>query len=249
LTFLVAENVSRRFYGFNALDEVSLSVQSSERRALIGPNGAGKSTLFNILGGQMPASAGTIRLDGRDITSMPSYARARLGVSRTYQRNNLFMGLSVFENVRLAVQARTRASRDLFRPFAAHRAIQEDAREMVTRMSLAPLADKPAGELSYGDQRKLEIAVALAARPRVLLVDEPTAGMSPAETAEMVSVLAGLPRDLALVIVEHDMDVVSALADRVTVLQNGRVIAEGTWREIRGNEFVQRAYIGTGKGR
>jgi branched-chain amino acid transport system ATP-binding protein len=243
------ENVSRRFYGFNALENVSLAVQPSERRALIGPNGAGKSTLFNILGGQMPPSAGSIRLDGQDITTMPSYARARLGISRTYQRNNLFMGLTVFENVRLSVQARSRASRNLFRPFESHRAVQDAAHEIVARMSLVPLTEKRARELSYGDQRKLEIAVALAASPRLLLVDEPTAGMSPAETAEMVKVLATLPRDLAMVIVEHDMDVVSALAERVTVLQNGRVIAEGSWSEIRANEFVQRAYMGTGKKR
>ncbi len=244
MSFLVAENVTRRFYGFNALEQVNLSVGPSERRALIGPNGAGKSTLFNILGGQLPPSAGTIRLAGKNITSMPSHARARVGIARTYQRNNLFMGLSVFENVRLAVQAHTRAPWDLFRSFQTHRPIQEGAQAIVERMALTPIAAKLAGALSYGDQRKLEIAIALAANPRLLLIDEPTAGMSPAETAEMVQVLAALPREIALVIVEHDMDVVSALAEQVTVLQNGRVIAEGNWSEVRENESVQRAYMG-----
>lgn len=247
MSFLVAEKVTQRFYGFNALEDVSLAIGSSERRALIGPNGAGKSTLFNILGGQLRSSAGTIRLGGQDITATPSHSRARLGIARTYQRNNLFMGLTVIENVRLAVQARSRARWNLFHPYETHRAIQDGASEIVARMTLGPLAQKRAGELAYGDQRKLEIAIALAADPRVLLVDEPTAGMSPAETAEMVAVLAALPRDLALVIVEHDMDVVSALAEQVTVLQNGRVIADGTWDEIRENEFVQRAYMGTRK--
>lgn len=247
MSFLLAENVSRRFYGFNALDSVTLSVGPSERRALIGPNGAGKSTLFNILGGQMPPSAGTIRLGGHDITSMPSHARAALGIARTYQRNNLFQGLTVLENVRLAVQAHTNAPFNLFSPYASHAAITRSAEAVVERMSLAPIAERLANELSYGDQRKLEIALALAANPKVLLIDEPTAGMSPAETTEMVKVLGSLPRDMAIVIVEHDMDVVSALAEQVTVLQNGRVIAEGGWNEIRNDSLVQQAYIGTAR--
>lgn len=247
MSFLVADNVTRRFYGFNALDDVSLAVGPSERRALIGPNGAGKSTLFNILGGQMSPSAGTIRLAGQDITAKPSYARAALGIARTYQRNNLFAGLTVFENVRLAVQAHTRAPRNLIRAYVSHSSIQAGTQAIVERMGLAAIAGQRASELSYGDQRKLEIAIALAGEPRLLLIDEPTAGMSPAETAEMVKVLVDLPRNMSLIIVEHDMDVVSALADRVTVLQNGRVIAEGTWSEIREDESVQRAYMGARK--
>jgi branched-chain amino acid transport system ATP-binding protein len=247
LSFLIAERITRRFYGFNALDDVTLAVAPSERRALIGPNGAGKSTLFNILGGQLKPSSGSITLGGLNITEMPSHTRAKLGIARTFQRNNLFMGRTVFENIRLAVQAHTLAPRNLLRPFESHASIQEAAGEIVARMSLVHIADKRADRLSYGDQRKLEIAIALSANPQVLLIDEPTAGMSPAETDEMVQVLAALPSTLALVIVEHDMDVVSALAHKVTVLQNGRVIAEGNWSEIRENESVQRAYMGVRK--
>jgi branched-chain amino acid transport system ATP-binding protein len=249
MSFLVVDRVTRRFYGFNALDAVSISIGASERRALIGPNGAGKSTLFNILGGQMPPSAGSIHYDGSDITTIPIHARARRGIARTFQRNNLFRGQTVFENVRLSVQAHSRAPWDFVRPLRAHRLIHEKADQIVEQMSLTALATKVASELSYGDQRKLEIAVALAGNPRILLVDEPTAGMSPAETAELVKVLIKLPRDIALLIVEHDMDVVSALAERVTVLQNGRVIADGSWDDIRQNDLVRRAYIGTAKRR
>ena len=241
---LVARGITRRYGGFNALEKVDLTVAPAERHALIGPNGAGKTTMFHILGGQVPPSAGTITLGGEDITSMPPYRRVALGVARTFQRNNLFFGLTVFENIRLSVQAHTTAGRNLFRLASVHRGITERAQQIVEQFALQPLAGKPASELSYGDQRKLEIAVALAGKPRVLLVDEPTAGMSPAETAEMVKVLSQMPREVSLLIVEHDMDVVSALADRVTVLQNGRLIAAGTWDEVRVNEFVQMAYMG-----
>lgn len=244
MNVLSAEHVTRRFYGFNALEDVTLAVAPSERRALIGPNGAGKSTLFNILGGQLRPSSGSIMLRGQNITEMPSHRRAKLGIARTFQRNNLFMGQTVFENVRLAVQAHTRAPRNLLSPYQSHATIQESAAEIVARMSLVHIADRRADRLSYGDQRKLEIAIALSASPQVLLIDEPTAGMSPAETEEMVQVLATLPSTLALLIVEHDMGVVSALAQQVTVLQNGRVIAEGNWADIRENEFVRRAYTG-----
>jgi branched-chain amino acid transport system ATP-binding protein len=244
---LVATGITRRYGGFNALEDVSFSVAPAERRALIGPNGAGKTTLFNILGGQTEASSGRIEFDGEDITSLGAHKRALLGLARTFQRNNLFKGVSVFENVRLAVQAHTPHARDLMRPWASHRGIIERAEQVVERLSLAPLAARMAGELSYGDQRKLEIAMAVAWEPRVLLVDEPTAGMSPAETAEMVSVMAALPRTMSLVIVEHDMDVVAALADRMTVLQNGRIIADGNWDEVRNSEIVQLAYMGARK--
>jgi branched-chain amino acid transport system ATP-binding protein len=241
---LVASGITRRYGGFNALEDVDLAVAPSERHALIGPNGAGKTTMFHILGGQVAPSAGSIAMDGEDITTLPPYSRVALGIARTFQRNNLFFGLSVFENIRLSVQAHTDAGRKLFQITSTHRAITERAQQVVEQFSLQTLAQHRASELSYGDQRKLEIAVALAGKPRVLLVDEPTAGMSPAETAEMVKVLAGMPRDISLLIVEHDMDVVSALADKVTVLQNGRLIASGTWDEIRVNEFVQQAYMG-----
>jgi branched-chain amino acid transport system ATP-binding protein len=247
MTFLCAQRIYRQFYGFYALEDVSLTVGETERRALIGPNGAGKSTLFNILGGQMPASSGLITFDGRDITGAPSHVRARLGMARTFQRNNLFAGLSVLENIRLAVQAHSSVQHNLLSRAESHREVLQKAEEVLERMRLRALAHRVARELSYGDQRKLEVAIALAGSPRLLFVDEPAAGMSPAETREMVAVLAGLPRDIALIIVEHDMDVVAALADTITVLQNGRVIAEGPWQVIREDAQVQRAYMGSKK--
>ena len=244
---LAARGITRTYGGFNALENVTFEVAPAERRALIGPNGAGKTTLFNILGGQVAPSSGRIELGGEDITGLPAHQRALRGVARTFQRNNLFRGVSVFENIRLAVQAHTRCSRDLWRPWSVHSEVSSRAEEIVERLSLESLSGRLAGELSYGDQRKLEIAMAVAGEPRVLLVDEPTAGMSPAETSEMVAVMDALPRTMSLVIVEHDMDVVEALADRMTVLQNGCVIAEGDWDTVRNSEIVQLAYMGARK--
>lgn len=243
MSFLVANQISRRFQGFFALDNVSLSVERTERRALIGPNGAGKSTLFNILAGQMPPTSGQVCLGGVNITSTPLHSRAHRGIARTFQRNNLFSRKSVFENVRLAVQAHTSASWKLFARPAAQHEINSETESIVERLKLGSLAQQAARDLSYGDQRKVELAIALAGRPKLLLVDEPTAGMSASETGEMVEVLKSLPRDIALIVVEHDMEVVSAIADRVTVLQNGRVIADGNWNEIQNNETVRRAYM------
>jgi branched-chain amino acid transport system ATP-binding protein len=247
MSFLVANQISRRFQGFFALENVSLSVERTERRALIGPNGAGKSTLFNILAGQMPPTAGQVFLGGIDITRTPLHSRAHRGIARTFQRNNLFARKSVFENVRLAVQAHTAASWHLFARPSAQQGINAETDSIVEQLKLGLLAHKTARDLSYGDQRKVELAIALAGRPKVLLVDEPTAGMSASETAEMVEVLKTLPRDIALIIVEHDMEVVSAIADRVTVLQHGRIIADGNWNEIQNNELVRRAYMGRAK--
>lgn len=244
MSTLVATGIYRRYAGFNALDDVNFTLAAGERRALIGPNGAGKSTLFDILGGQREPSAGTISFDGRDITKMPAHERALNGLARTFQRNNLCQGLSVLENVRLSVQAHSRAKHDALRHARRHGDLIERAHQVLENLSLSSLASHRAGELSYGDQRKLEIAMAIAGDPRVLMVDEPTAGMSPAETAEMIAVIQKMPRTMSLLIVEHDMDVVAALADRTTVLQNGVVIAEGDWDEVRNSEVVQRAYIG-----
>ncbi|WP_161993323.1 ABC transporter ATP-binding protein [Lacisediminimonas profundi] len=244
MSALIATGITRRYSGFNALEDVNFSLAAGERRALIGPNGAGKSTLFDILGGQREPSSGTITFDGQDITRQPAHQRALNGLARTFQRNNLCQALSVLENIRLAVQAHGKAKHDLMRHAKAHTAIVERAEQVLENMSMSSLAMRRAGELSYGDQRKLEIAMAIASEPRVLMVDEPTAGMSPAETAEMVAVMQNLPRSMSLLIVEHDMDVVAALADRTTVLQNGIVIAEGSWDDVRNSEVVQRAYIG-----
>jgi branched-chain amino acid transport system ATP-binding protein len=185
-----------------------------------------------------------VLLDGRDITRLPVPERANLGLGRTFQRNNLFPGLSVFENARLAVQLRHGVARQALREVRRMPAVARATEAILEQLRLAEQCHQPAGTLAYGQQRALEIALALAGEPKVLLLDEPTAGMSPAETAEMVKFIAGLPRSLTMLIVEHDMDVVFSLADRISVLHFGEVAAEGTPPEVRANPRVQEIYLG-----
>ena len=245
---LSIEHVSRQFGGVLALDDVSLSVAAGERHAVIGPNGAGKTTLFNVVSGELAPTAGTVRLLNRPATGLPPHAIARRGLARTFQRNNLLLRLTALENVRLAVQAGTAATRRLFTAVRRLPELEDGAREVLRQMDLGDRAAVPAHALSYGEQRQLEVAIALAARPRVLLLDEPTSGMSPAETARMSGLLGRLARAQTVVIIEHDMDVVFALADRITVLYLGRVIASGTPDAVRADARVQEVYLGTGEG-
>jgi branched-chain amino acid transport system ATP-binding protein len=231
----------RAFGGLVALDGVSLKISEGERRALIGPNGAGKTTLINILAGKIPATGGAVRLGGQDITRLRSWQRARLGLAHVYQRSELFSPLSARENVALAVAAR----RGPYRVFRAPpRSEYAEADAMLGRVGLAGREGVVVRALSHGERRQLELAVALAQRPRVLLLDEPTAGMSPVETARITELVAGLDRALTILIVEHDMDVVFRLADRVTVLHEGRVIADGTAADVRGDVRVHDVYLG-----
>ena len=231
----------RAFGGVVALDGVSLTVAEGERRAVIGPNGAGKTTLINLLAGEIAPTGGAVRLAGRDVTRLRSWQRARLGLARVYQRTELFSPLSARDNVALAVAAR----RGPYRVFRAPpRSEHADADAMLGRVGLAGREDVVVHALSHGERRQLELAVALAQSPRVLLLDEPTAGMSPIETARITELVAGLDPALTIVIVEHDMDVVFRLADRITVLHEGRVIAEGTAAEVRGDVRVHDVYLG-----
>ena len=245
---LSIERVTRRFGGVTALDDVSLSVAAGERHAIIGPNGAGKTTLFNVVSGELPPTAGSVRLLNRPATGLPPHAIARRGLARTFQRSNLLLNLTALENVRLAVQAGGTATRRIFSSVRRLPELEDRARDVLRQMDLADRAAIPAHALSYGEQRQLEVAIALAGGPRVLLLDEPTSGMSPAETARMAALLARLAREQTLVIIEHDMDVVFALADRITVLHLGRVIASGTPAAVRGDARVQDVYLGTGEG-
>jgi branched-chain amino acid transport system ATP-binding protein len=231
----------RSFGGVVALDGVSLTVAQGERRAVIGPNGAGKTTLINVLTGEVPPTGGAVRLAGHDITRLRSWERARLGLAHVYQRAELFAPLSARENVALAVAARQGPYR-VFR--APPRSEHAEADAMLERVGLAGREGVPVRALSHGERRQLELAVALAQRPRALLLDEPTAGMSPVETARITELIAGLDRALTILIVEHDMDVVFRLADRVTVLHEGRVIADGTAAEVRGDVRVHDVYLG-----
>jgi ABC-type branched-subunit amino acid transport system ATPase component len=231
----------RQFGGIKALAGVSLTVAEGERRAIIGPNGAGKTTLFNVLTGELEPTAGEVRLAGENVTGRRPHELARRGVARMYQRNELFDPLSARDNVAIAVAAAAGPYRPFTSPPKSERVAADD---LLERVGLGARAATPARALSHGERRQLELAVALARRPRVLLLDEPTAGMSPAETGRIAELIASLDRSLTLVIVEHDMDVVFRLAERITVLHEGRVIAEGTPAQVRGDTLVNEVYLG-----
>jgi branched-chain amino acid transport system ATP-binding protein len=241
---LALDGVSKWFGGLRAVDGVTLAVRPGERRALIGPNGAGKTTLFHVIAGAQPVTAGTIRLLGRDVTWMPAHRRAALGLCRTFQITTLFPDLTVLENALLAVQALTTARFAMFRPVATYGDLVERARTALAAVGLGGLADTRVGHLSHGEQRQLEIALALAGRPRVLLLDEPTAGLSPAESRLMGDLLRRLDPAISVVLIEHDMDIALELAEVVTVLHNGRVIAEGPRDAVRANPQVREIYLG-----
>jgi len=241
---LRVENLSRRFGGLFAVDGVSFHVESGERRAIVGPNGAGKTTLFNLISGEISPTAGEIYLQGKNITGARPHERARLGMGRTFQRNNCFPSLSVFENVSLAVQQRRGCARRFWRSLRRFGSVLEETTEVLEQFELTSYAEVSAWNLSYGVQRQVEVAVAAALRPRILLLDEPTAGMSPSETLHMVKFVERLPRSITVLIIEHDMDVIFSLADSVTVLHFGRVIADGSPKEVKGNPEVQAIYFG-----
>jgi branched-chain amino acid transport system ATP-binding protein len=241
---LRTEKLNRAFGSLVVTKDVDLDVLPGERHALIGPNGAGKTSLVHQLGGQLAPSSGRILFKGEDIAGLSPDAVCKRGISRTFQKNNLFRGLSVRENVRLAVQAHHGTPYQPFRSTRADRALWDRADELLDRIGLRGDLDRKVSELSYGEQRQLEIAIALASEPELLLLDEPTSGMSPAETDGMIELVRGLPRTLALLMIEHDMKVVFSLADRVTVLYYGEVLATGTPAEIQASERVREVYLG-----
>jgi branched-chain amino acid transport system ATP-binding protein len=242
---LGVEGLSRHFGALSAVNGVSFEVASRERRAIIGPNGAGKTTLFNLITGHLAPSGGRIVFDGAPITGLPPHTVARRGISRSFQRTNLFPKLAVQENLRLAAAADGRGSYRLFGRVERLTAPLDRARQVAQAVGLAERLGEPAGRLSYGEQRQLEVGIALATGPKLLLLDEPTAGMSPEETQRMTRMLEGLPREITLLIIEHDMDVVSSLADRVTVLHYGEVLVEGTFGEVKADPRVYEVYLGT----
>jgi branched-chain amino acid transport system ATP-binding protein len=242
---LAIDALTRTFGALSALAGVSLALEARERRAVIGPNGAGKTTLFNVITGQLPPSGGRIVFDGEPIAGLPPHVVARRGVSRSFQRTNLFPRLTVLENLRLAAAAAAGGSYKFFGRAERVTAPLARARDTGAAIGLAERLDTVAGQLSYGEQRQLEVGVALATRPKLLLLDEPTAGMSPEETQRMTRMLEGLPRDVTLLIIEHDMDVVASLADRVTVLHYGEVLTEGTFDEVKRDPRVYEVYLGS----
>jgi branched-chain amino acid transport system ATP-binding protein len=237
--------VSKAFGGLRAVDGVNLQVRPGERRAIIGPNGAGKTTLFNLISGELPLTEGRITLFGRDITRLSPHQRAALGLARTYQITNLFPRLTVLENCLLAAQALRPTKLHLHRALSRYPSLFERARTVLQDVGLDGKEGETVRNLSHGEQRQLEIALALAGAPKLLLLDEPTAGLSPAESAMMTALLKQLDPAITILIIEHDMDVAFDLTNRVTVLHFGRVVADGLGDEVKADPLVQTIYLGT----
>jgi branched-chain amino acid transport system ATP-binding protein len=238
------EAVSKSFGGLRAVDGVELAVRAGERRALIGPNGAGKTTLFNLIAGALPVTAGRITLFGEDVTGMAQHRRAALGLARTFQITNLFPTLTVLQNVVLAAQACTPVRFAMLRPVSRFAELETRARQALAAVGLGERARSRVRQLSHGEQRQLEIALALAGQPRVLLLDEPAAGLSQAEAQLMTALLQRLDPAITLLIIEHDMDIALEVARDVTVLHYGRVIADGPRDVVRADPMVREIYLG-----
>jgi branched-chain amino acid transport system ATP-binding protein len=244
MTLLAVEGLTKRFGGVLAAKAVSFALEAGEMLAIIGPNGAGKSTTFNMVGGQLKPDGGTVTLAGQDVTGLPSRALCRMGVGRSFQVAQTFLSFSVLGNVQMALIAHHGQTRQLLSDAAAlHR---DDALALLDRVGMAAQAARPIGELAYGDVKRVELAIALAAAPRLLLMDEPTAGMAPAERSSLMALVARIARQerLGVLFTEHDMDAVFAHADRILVLVRGEIIARGSPREVRADPEVQRVYLG-----
>lgn len=241
---LILENLSKDFGGLRAVDEINLTVDPGERRALIGPNGAGKTTLFNLISGVYPASEGKIIYFEKDVTGLPSYRRAALGIARTYQITNLFPNLTVSENLLMACQALERTKFVMFRPISSYHGLIDRCNNLLKKFDLWGKRNELVKNLSHGDQRQIEVALALAEQPRLLLLDEPAAGLSSAETHALTLLLKKLDPNITILLIEHDMDVAFEFAEKITVLYQGRFLAEGTKEEIKNNPTVQEIYLG-----
>ncbi|WP_323172506.1 ABC transporter ATP-binding protein [Natrialba sp. PRR66] len=245
---LQTDGLVKRFGQFTATDRVDLTIERGEFRSVIGPNGAGKTTLFNLITGALPVTEGAIYFDGADITTLSPSARVRRGIGRSFQISNVFGGLTVRENVRLAIQSVARdeytAVESLFKPTDRYDELNDRTEAILDRIGLAHVAAEQANALAYGDKRRLEIGVVLATDPELVLFDEPTAGMSVEETRETIDLLEAVLVDQTLLLIEHDIELVMELSDRITVLNGGQILAEGTPEEIAANQDVQNAYLG-----
>jgi branched-chain amino acid transport system ATP-binding protein len=238
--------LSKSFGGLQAVRGVSLTIMPGDRKAIIGPNGAGKTTLFNLISGIFPASSGQVLLFGRDITSWPSHRRAALGMARTFQVTSLFPRLTVLDNVLLAIKGRRTSKFVMWRPLSSYRDVYEKAHELLQRAGFLDRRDIEVRHLSHGEQRQLEIVLGLAGDPDILLLDEPAAGLSSGESAEMARFLQKLDPKIALLLIEHDMDIVFDLASEISVLHFGEVLESGPAERIRSSAKVQEIYLGTG---
>lgn len=244
---LELRGVTKMFGALAAIEDITLSVRPGERRAVLGSNGAGKTTLFNCITGDFLPTSGTIRLFGEDVSNFPAYERIRRGLRRTYQISLLFGGLTVSDNVYLACRGVSRGRFSLLRPRRGDPLLTRTA-ELIEAVHMTASGGTLVSELSYGQQRQLEIALALAGAPRFILFDEPAAGLSPTERAELVAILTGLPSHIGFIIIEHDMDVALRVAESVTMMHNGRIFKEGTPEEIENDPEVQELYLGDGHG-
>jgi branched-chain amino acid transport system ATP-binding protein len=237
--------IGRRFGGVHAVRDVDLNVHPGERRALLGPNGAGKTTLFNVISGEFPPTGGRVELFGRDVTTMPARRRAKLGLTRTFQTSRLFLGLTVEDNLYLAaLGARGGHLRPVRLP-GRDGPLRERARELAERVGLREQLETVVGSLSHGEQRQLEVGMARAGDPKIMMLDEPAAGLSRGERVLLTDLLLALDRDVTLILIEHDMDVALTVAEQVTMMHDGRVIVEGTPAEIRANQLVHDLYLGS----
>jgi branched-chain amino acid transport system ATP-binding protein len=238
--------LSKAFGGLRAVREVSLTLMAGDRKAIIGPNGAGKTTLFNLITGALPSSSGQVLLCGQDVTSWPSHRRTALGMARTFQITSLFPKLTVLDNVLLAIQGRRASKFVMWRFLSSYREIYDKAHDLLARATFLERKDIEVRHLSHGEQRQLEIVLGLASDPRILLLDEPAAGLSSGESAEMAQFLQRLDPHMAILLIEHDMDVVFDVADDISVLHFGEILESGPTERIRASSKVQEIYLGTG---
>src|SRR5580693_3990674 len=243
---LVANHLWRRFRGVTAVADISLRIPQGARFGIIGPNGAGKTTLFNLLSGELRPSSGRVALFGQDITALRPYRRVALGLGRTFQITRVFGDLTVLENLTLALHGLSRTKMSLLRPWRSYRGTTGEAEELAASFGLAGRLGTPASELSHGEIRELEVLLALALKPRVLLLDEPAAGLSPAERVDIQALLSALPPELTLVMIEHDIDLLRTVVDSAAVLHLGALVVQGPIREIQDDERVRELYLGRG---
>jgi len=244
VTVLETRSLCKSFGSLAVTQNVSLAFDAGSRYAIIGPNGAGKTTYFNLLAGNLRPDSGTVHFSGRDVTALDMTSRARIGVARSFQRNNLFLDFTVRDNLALACALRAGVTRVFWQPMRKLSLVHAEAEEVAVRVGLSDALNTFVRQLSYGSQRQLEVALALACKPQVLLLDEPTSGMSPEETSRMHALIASIPRTLTVIVIEHDMDIVLDLADRIIVLDYGRVLEQGTPAEIRASQIVRERYLG-----
>lgn len=241
---LEVRELCKSFGGLKVTRDVTFALEPGERRVILGPNGAGKTTLFNLLVGELAPTSGDILIDGHSISGLSVSQRARLGLSRSYQKNNLFEDLSIRENLLLAVSAGQQKTKWMIKDSFQDKAVRETVVEVAERVALTEALDKPVRSVSYGNRLQLEVGLALATKPSILLMDEPTSGVGPAMIDGFHRLLQSLPRDLTVVIIEHDLDLAFDVADRITVLNFGEIVFEGTPEETRGNEVVRNIYLG-----